>query len=134
MKSPRIVPVMLALLVAGCSMAPDHTRPPMPVPETWSPPDIGVTDAGKRLEWRQFFVDSSLGTIIATALANNRDLRTAVWRVEAARSQYHIARADLFPHVEAGVDAARQRLPAALSTTGRTVIDNQYIAVVSASW
>jgi hypothetical protein len=51
--------------------------------------------------WRDFFSDPKLKTVIERALANNRDLRVAVANIAAARAQYHVQRAALFPTINA---------------------------------
>ena len=58
--------------------------------------------------WREFFADERLQSIIETALKNNRDLRVAALNVERARALYRIQRAELFPKVETGVTASKQ--------------------------
>jgi multidrug efflux system outer membrane protein len=126
--------VIMALLLAGCSLAPEHVRPVMPVPEAWALPDQGAVDAARPARWQQFFLAPALGALIGTALDNNRDLRIAIQRVETARSQYHIQRADLFPQLNVGTDLSRSRTPADLSYTGKTLIANDFSASVSASW
>ena len=50
--------------------------------------------------------------LIGTALANNRDLRVAVLRVEEARAAYAIRRADLFPPSACRPTARAPGLPA----------------------
>ena len=47
------------------------------------------------------FRDPRLQTLIAQALVNNRDLMIAAANIAAAREQYHIQRAQLFPQVDA---------------------------------
>ena len=59
------------------------------------------------IAWNDFFVDPNLKTLIARALANNRDLRVAVLNVERARAQYGIQRADRFPTLNANVNGNR---------------------------
>ncbi|MDR3436730.1 efflux transporter outer membrane subunit [Telmatospirillum sp.] len=134
MRRPRNYCAIAVLLLVGCSMAPDHVRPAMPVPDAWALPDHGVTDAARPARWQQFFRSPALVGTIETALDNNRDLRVAIQRVELARSQYRIKRADLFPQVNVGTDLTRTRTPADLSYTGKTAIANNFSAEVSASW
>ena len=111
MKLPRPAPRHLhalaaALLLGGCaSMAPPFDPPPLPVPARYAE-DTGPAGALPAADWRATFTDPQLQALIAQALANNRDLRTAVLRVEEARAAQGIQRADLFPTLgaQAGVD------------------------------
>jgi len=93
---------LLLLLVGltGCATAPSapSERPALPVPSTWSDNAIDGTQAAK-IHWRQFFPDPALQALIVQALENNRDLRVAAARVEEARAQYGLSRAERLPSV-----------------------------------
>lgn len=115
-------------------MAPDHVRPPLPVPDVWALPEDGGRSGGRSTEWRQFFLAPALEDLIGLALVNNRDLRMAIGRVEVVRSQYRIQRADLFPQLTAGADFSRTRTPADLSFTGKPLLSNSFSASVSVGW
>ena len=103
--------LVTALLLAGCSMAPDHKGPALPTAPAY--PDAGTAAAaGPRateLAWRDFFGDPRLEVLIATALERNRDLRQSVLRIEEARAQYRIVRADRLPTIDAGGSVTRSR-------------------------
>ena len=134
MQLSRINYVIAAMLLTGCSLAPGHVRPAMPVPNAWASPDHGIADAARPAQWQQFFLAPELKTLIGAALANNRNLRITIQRVEVARSQYHIQRASLFPQVNVGVGVLRERSPAALSLTGEAATTNELVGLASASW
>jgi multidrug efflux system outer membrane protein len=53
-----------------------------------------------KLEWREYFPDPRLQGLIAAALEHNRDLRIALARVDEARAQAGIARADRLPQLD----------------------------------
>ncbi len=93
------------LLFAGCSMAPKYVRPEAPVASEWavSAPESGASapDVG----WREYFRDARLQGLVASALANNRDLRVAALNIERARAMYRIQRADRLPTVGAEASA-----------------------------
>jgi NodT family efflux transporter outer membrane factor (OMF) lipoprotein len=88
-----------ALLGAGCSFIPTYERPVAPVAKSFP---YGAATSGTpatELNWKQFFTDAHLRDLIATALANNRDLRVAVLNIQQARASYDIRRADQLPTV-----------------------------------
>ncbi|KVD50000.1 efflux transporter outer membrane subunit, partial [Burkholderia ubonensis] len=89
-----------------------------------------ATDIG----WREFFVDPRLQRLIEIALNNNRDLRVAVLNIAAARAQYQITRADLFPKLDAVGTGDRQRLPNALTAVPGRNITTTYNVGLQASW
>ena len=123
----------MAIVVAGCTMAPKYVRPPAPVPVAWPQ---GAAYAGTRtatnapaaaeLNWQEFFTDEKLQRVIGTALTNNRDLRLAALNVERARAMYGIQRAALLPAVNAVGSGFRQRIPGDLSSSGDPKIVQQY--------
>ncbi|KVM50643.1 multidrug transporter, partial [Burkholderia ubonensis] len=75
-----------------------------------------------------------LQRLIEIALNNNRDLRVAVLNIAAARAQYQITRADLFPKLDAVGTGDRQRLPNALTAVPGRNITTTYNVGLQASW
>jgi multidrug efflux system outer membrane protein len=103
---------MVVLLLAGCSQQPRYVQPALPTAPEY-PADAWPASAGPRaleVEWRSFFRDPRLQALIERALLHNRDLRTAVLRIEEARGQYRIQRADRLPTVDATAGATRSRV------------------------
>jgi multidrug efflux system outer membrane protein len=134
--------VAMAILPAGCTMAPKYTQPKAPVPAGWPTGTAGqpiqpathVPEA-RQLRWRQFFTDEKLQQVIAAALANNRDLRVAALNVELARAQYGIQRAELLPTVNATGSATKQRIPANVEGFPEPLTIKSYSANLgAASW
>ncbi|WP_431020579.1 efflux transporter outer membrane subunit [Burkholderia cepacia] len=105
-------------LLSGClSLAPPDQRPAAPIPAAFPDPSAGATPAAAQVPaWQDYFVDARLRALIAQALANNRDLRAAVARVEQARAVYGIRSADQWPTIGAGAAYARFRAPGGLLT------------------
>ncbi|WP_208510622.1 TolC family protein, partial [Variovorax paradoxus] len=124
----RSLTLVAAAVLAGCvNLAPDYQAPALPVPQTL--PSANV-EAGTPLDagWRDFFVEPKLRGTIELALTNNRDLRVAALNIERARAQYGIARAGLFPTIDAGAGGSRSRTPGSLSTGGEPRYATQYSA------
>jgi len=124
------------MLLASCaSMAPPYEVPALPVSPAYT------TDAAQQgadaaaIGWHDYFTDPQLQALIKRALDNNRDLRSAVLRVEEARASYGIQRAERFPSILARADGNRSRTPADLSLTGQPMIASQYqVDLGVASW
>ena len=98
--------VLIAALAAlpSCTLAPHYVRPMLPIAPSWpvGDPYLARSEAPlPSVAWRQVFTDPRLQSIIAQALATNRDLRVAAANIDAARAQYRIQRASLFPEVDA---------------------------------
>lgn len=142
---PPLGPLGAALLLlSGCTLTPKYVRPAAPVPNDWpsgpaaadsaaAAPDDGTLAAD--LAWRDYFTDAKLQGLIELALANNRDLRMAALNAERARALYGIQRAELWPKVDATGSALRQRVPADLSSRGRSETVERYDANLGvAAW
>jgi multidrug efflux system outer membrane protein len=102
-------PILAALLavtaLAGCkTMEPKYQRPEPPVPMSWPQGAAYLKQSEAALpavSYRDIFQDPRLQALVESALVNNRDLRVAAANIEAARAQYRVARADIFPTVDA---------------------------------
>lgn len=109
MTSRITIMAVAASLLAGCTMAPDYQQPPMATAPTY--PAEGQPEQGEvratAIGWRQFFADPRLVRLIDASLVNNRDLRVSVGRIEEARGQYRIQRADLLPTIAGQASAER---------------------------
>lgn len=109
----------LGALLAACVPA----TPPLPagvgvVPnEGWRTPLAATAPLDR--EWWNGFGDPILTNLVETALANNSDIAIAAARVREARAQEQIARAALFPTLDAGVGVqeARSVSPFGTATT-----------------
>lgn len=90
--------------LAGCSMAPKYVTPDLPVPPGWPAGDAYLKQAEAALpsySYRDVFPDPRLRTVLDQALASNQDVAAAIANIAAARAQYRIQRAELFPQVDA---------------------------------
>ena len=88
-----------------------NQRPQIPTPKTFRGDLANQPDAQTiaNLKWFEIFKDEKLQELIREALANSYDLREAVARVDAARANYGITRADQFPTIAASADVTNQR-------------------------
>jgi multidrug efflux system outer membrane protein len=120
-----VVGAAMALLmgIGGCTMEPSYRRPDAPVTEAW--PDsssmgasgviagTSTASAAADIGWRDFFTDARLQRLIELALQHNPDARVAALNIAAARAQYRIQRADLFPSIAAtGLEQVESYPPA----------------------
>lgn len=116
----------LCAALAGCSRMPEYRRPEPPVPARWAQP---ASEAGQRatgIAWRDFFPDARLRALIDLALEHNRDLRIALARVEEARAQFGIVRADRLPTLDLAASGSLARTPAELSLSRQAATGERY--------
>jgi len=132
-KKPIFLLGAIILILGGCTLAPEYSRPEAPMPAQW-PSGAAYVEAGAwgalptaaEIPWREFFPDERLQRLIEDALKNNRDLRLTGLNVERARALYGIQRAELLPSVDAAGSWFKERVPAELSTTRRRMTVEQY--------
>lgn len=94
-----------ALILAGCSLTPDHVRPSVPVPPTFSLGEVSQK-AEIDAQWWRVFGNATLNGLVEEANVANSDRAAAFHRIEQARASYQIAKAALFPTVDVTADAA----------------------------
>ena len=103
MKRTAAVAATLSLLTS-CTLEPGYHRPRPAVSPQWPVDAAAVQGTDTTLPavtYRDIFKDPNLQVIIAQGLENGQDLRIAIANVASARAQYHVARAEIFPEVDA---------------------------------
>ncbi|BCL75222.1 adeC/adeK/oprM family multidrug efflux complex outer membrane factor [Jeongeupia sp. HS-3] len=121
-----ILSFAIASLLGGCAMEPDYQRPVLEMPK-----QVGTASQPATLpaiKWQDYFTDPALTPLIRDALANNRDLRVAMARVEEARALYGIQRADTLPSFSAVGAEAVSRVPATVNGGREATISRRYDA------
>jgi NodT family efflux transporter outer membrane factor (OMF) lipoprotein len=78
------------------------------------------------IEWREYFVDDDLRSLIESALDSNFDLRIAAQRIQAARARVEAAGGRLLPIVDAVAGAG--------GTHPSELVDYDYVLGFQASW
>ena len=125
----KLAMAAFAVALAGCATTP--TNPPLlDLPST-------MAQTAPSLErWWTDFGDPTLNQLVDEALANNLDIRAAIAHVDTARAQVKLSQADLFPTVDLGVNANRQRFSQQVPTLppGISPIVNDYRVGLQASY
>jgi multidrug efflux system outer membrane protein len=135
--------VACAAAPVGCTLEPHYTQPRPAIAAQWpqapSTPEIsGVaapTDTASpkasAIGWREFYKDTYLQRLIELALQHNPDAQVAVLNITAARAQYQIQRADLFPKISASAVEEVEKFPGAVAplatgagTGGASAVDS----------
>lgn len=111
MKIRLIAILLLGSLLTGCMVGPKYSRPKVQPPDIFRGAPAPVADPASLadLKWFEVFKDERLQELVRTALAQNYDLREAVIRVDAARANLGMTRADQFPTFSAGGNVTTQR-------------------------
>ena len=130
----------IAVALSGCAVGPNYARPNVDVPTSYRgqadvQPDGAAPKNDPALgdeDWAKVFQDQELQGLIRAALQNNYDVRIAAARVQEARAQLGITRADQFPTLSGGGNITSQRDAASGPIPGFEV--TQGSLNVSAAW
>ncbi|WP_256988631.1 efflux transporter outer membrane subunit [Bordetella genomosp. 9] len=111
------------MVLAGCSVTPTYEHPAVQTPpaykeagpmvlageqsSNWKPAQ--PSEAIARGEWWRVFNDQDLDSLEGRALQANQELKAAAARLDQARALVKNARASVYPEVNAGLGATRQR-------------------------
>ena len=125
----RLICIIVSLvLAAGCTMGPDYERPEIDTPVVYRDtfPD---GESVANMPWWELFGDTVLQDLIDTALANNRNLRAAISRIDEARAALGIVRADLFPRLNYAADGGIDG-----TSNGGTTTNTSAVVALNASY
>ena len=94
------------LVLTSCAIGPNYKRPAVAVPPAFrdEPATAGAGGQNASIadsKWTELFHDDTLNQLVTSALQRNFDLRQAAERVEQARAQFGITRANQFPFLDA---------------------------------
>lgn len=92
-----------ALLAGGCMMGPNYKKPETQLPAA-SQEDLSIFTSAK---WWEVFDDPVLNKMEEEALTYNKDLQVAIARVDEARANVGITRADQLPSLSAAGETGR---------------------------
>ena len=107
--SARLITILSSVLLTlgGCAhlVGPDYEPPATVLPDRWtvSSGASGSVPPG----WWTLFADPELSRLEALAVEANQDLVAAMHRVDAARADFRVTRADLLPSLNAGASTDR---------------------------
>lgn len=102
MRNTLLLIVGMAGVLSGCT--PRLQPPQVDVPVAYRYTDRFSSDSIRlTTQWWTLFGDSTLNFLVERALQQNNDLRTAISRIEQARANLRIARAEYLPEVGASL-------------------------------
>jgi NodT family efflux transporter outer membrane factor (OMF) lipoprotein len=117
----------VALLLAGCAIGPNYSKPEVEVPAQWKEAGDWVVaqpkDAAPKGKWWEAFNDAILNGLMEQVNVSNQNLKAAEARYTQAHAAVQSARSGLFPTLGGSADATRSR------ATG-----SSYRVALDASW
>jgi multidrug efflux system outer membrane protein len=104
MKNLKILSALflMAVFPYGCMVGPKYVKPEQPQADTFRYGDQSqdTTKSVRMIKWSTIFNDPVLIGLIEKGLQNNFDLKIAISRLEQARANLGIAKADLYPSLQ----------------------------------
>lgn len=102
--------VAAAFLIVGCSavVRSPYTRPDAGLPSTWQTETPAQNSAASAAWWTNF-ADPQLDQVIQQVLARNNNLAAATIRLRRAQLQAGLAKNQLLPSINAGVNSGASR-------------------------
>jgi multidrug efflux system outer membrane protein len=97
-----LVAAAAAIGIGGCTAGQNYARPVTTAPDQFRGRTADAAANTRSIAeepWTTVFDDDVLRQLVATALAQNDDVRIAASRIEQVEARYRIARADRFPTV-----------------------------------
>ena len=103
--------IMIVLLsgvaLTSCKIGKEYTRPELGLPDRIEAGVKADSASVSDLKWWDLYTDTVLQGLIRQALAYNKDMQIAVARVKETEASRRIAKADIFPRVDARVGGQR---------------------------
>ena len=134
------------MLDAGCSFAPDYSKPAVQTPERFKelPPGQATASDGwktaeprddtMRGDWWEMFGQPELNAFEVQVAVSNQNIAVAFANFLAARAVVKQTRAQYFPTVTAGPSVTRSKQPSARGTSGSSPAITEYALPFDASW
>jgi NodT family efflux transporter outer membrane factor (OMF) lipoprotein len=124
---------MILMVLVGCSVGPDYTRPDVTVPASFKElqgwREARPRDQEIKTKWWEAFEDSKLNGLIEQVNVSNQSIALAEAQYRQAQALVQLARANYFPTLGAGAAYTRS---ATAGTANKTT--DQYQVALNASW
>jgi len=126
------------LLLGACTVGPNYQPPKLALPAAWPAPSAPLPDAR---DWWRDLGDTRLNALEERALKDNLDIEQALARIDQARAQAGLTRANQLPaaEVDGSLARSRQSLDAGLGQISHYVpsyprVANEGQLGLSAAW
>mgnify|MGYP000078233428 CR=1 FL=1 len=127
--------IVALLFLCGCTLHPKYVRDARPMASEWRT-QVDDTYMQECIGFWKQFQDPVLDSLVNEALANNQDLKVAIYRVKEYEAMYGIVRSQLFPQLNGSGDAGRLKLSENFISTvpGIPFISNLFDLALNASY
>ncbi|MGC9519925.1 MAG: efflux transporter outer membrane subunit [Desulfuromonadaceae bacterium] len=131
--------IMVALTLSACAVGPDYSRLEPAAQEQWYASmekglETSTPEDSELATWWDIFEDPLLQTLQRRAIEGNLELRTAFSRLQQARLNRGLSRAEHFPTLGAEGQIQRQRSSENLGSPTGGEENDWYMARLDSSW
>jgi NodT family efflux transporter outer membrane factor (OMF) lipoprotein len=139
--------LVFGLALAGCTVGPDYSREPAPVPTEYKELKgwkfARPSDDVDRGDWWSVYRDRGLNELLPQVEISNQTVAASAAAYEQARAIIREGQSALFPTATAEYDATRTRTGALAGTTGGSAVGStllrnryttQYTAPINGTW
>ena len=148
----RILPLLSAFSLLGCTMGPDFRQPAPPAAASYTKEPLAPTSGAAAVkdgepqsfamgrdipaEWWSLFRSPELDAAVRASIVGNPNLVAAQASLNAAMENVKAQIGAYYPQVTGGLDASRQKNSAVLSSAlaSNTLLFNLYQAQLGATW
>jgi len=117
--------ILLLLCVPAFAKSPKYQKPSVSTSQNWQTPapwqEALPLDSLPKGAWWAFFGDAELDQYEQRAMASNQSLQAAIARLSEARASARVTAAGLYPELDAGAHAIRERLSGNRPVNGNLV-------------
>lgn len=126
MAARLLLPLAVALALAGCTTPPPRDAGLGPLPELTAPSDASVVPGPEIERWWALFGDAELDRLIDQALQRNADLQVAAARLREAKARYDEVRGAELPTLELQASTGRGRASADATGAGSAIVASSH--------
>ncbi|UKJ07870.1 efflux transporter outer membrane subunit [Solitalea lacus] len=125
----------ILFLLTGCLVGPKYTRPDLGVPSSFiQQSDSLRRDSVANIQWWELYKDKALQNLIRISLEQNKDIKTAVARVEESRAVLGFSKANLYPSIGYDVKGGYNKVNENAQATGIGIDGEAYSLLGTLSW
>ncbi len=138
----RLIQLVIALLVMiiinACKVGPNYKTPEPEIDSTavyrYDSLQLAMTDSALNVNWWELFQDPVLDSLINIGLRENKDILIASARIEQAREQVGIAKADYWPKFGYQIGANRGNMLQGFLPTDDSNPENMFTGFGTLNW
>ena len=95
-----IIPLSSIIFISSCKVGKEYQRPELELPKQFNNVSFADTSSIADIEWKKFFTDLDLQTLIDKGIKYNHDLLIAIKRIEIAQQGVKQAKALQLPELD----------------------------------